>query len=306
MHVSAVTQVVRGCLVAALAAFALVAFTPSGADAASAGAACRRSFTNGTDQAITNQAAILSEINVPKEGLVVADVDVEVNINHTGPEDLEIFLRSDNEDTGSLRITQLFKREGATVGDNLRGTIFDDEAPISIAWGNGPFTGRFTPTRPLAAHDGDIGGSYSLLINDTFPTDNGTLDNWSVVLTYASCDFDADGVEDHADQCLDLTARTATGCPPTSRAVTAQYKAGKFRGALSSPVAGCAAGREVTVFRNRPGPDRRVGAVITGADGSFRLARAKKRGRYYAVSLPAVVADAAECPAVQSRTFRIR
>jgi hypothetical protein len=61
----------------------------------------------------------------------------------------------------------------------------------------------------------------------------------------------------------------------------------------------------VTVFRKRSGPDRKVGAVTTRADGSFRLARAKKPGRYYAVSPLVAVTDRVECPAVKS-SFRVR
>lgn len=307
MRLTVLAHPLRLLLVLALAGATLVAAGTGAAEAATA--ACQRVFSNGVDQPIDDQTVARSTIDVPEDGLVVTDLDVVVNVQHTFPRDLEIFLRADGDLTGFRRIRQLFNHDGDPAGpdtaDNLLGTVFDDEAPISIAWADAPYTGRFTPTRPLAAFDGDSGGSYQLIVDDTGTGDSGTLDDWSVVVTYASCDLDADGVEDHRDQCRGLTAKTATGCPVTTRALTAKYRSGKFRGALSSPVAGCTAGRAVTVFKVRRGADARIGTATTRADGSFRLTRSRKPGRYYATAARVAVPDRAECPAVTSATFRI-
>jgi hypothetical protein len=62
----------------------------------------------------------------------------------------------------------------------------------------------------------------------------------------------------------------------------------------------------VSVFRVRHGADARVGTTTTRSDGSYRVTRAKKRGRYYATSPGVVVRGVAECPAVRSGTFRVR
>jgi subtilisin-like proprotein convertase family protein len=300
------TRVIRSLLVAALAAFGLVVVSAPTAGAATP--ACQRTFTSETkDVEIPDEGFVTSTIDVPEDGLVVADLDVTVTIHHPSPVDLEIALSSNDDVTGTrTEGGRLFNHEGDVVGANLLGTTLDDEAGAPIAWGDAPFTGRFIPTRPLAVYDGFTGGRYQLEVFDTLKDDTGTLNDWSVTLTYRSCDFDADGVEDHADQCRDLAARTATGCPVTNRAVTAKYKSGKFRGALSSPVAGCKAGRQVSVFQVRRGADARVGTATTRADGTYKLARVKKKGRYYATSPRSAVTGVAECSAVKSRTLRIR
>jgi hypothetical protein len=62
----------------------------------------------------------------------------------------------------------------------------------------------------------------------------------------------------------------------------------------------------VTIWKVRSGVDKRVGTATSRSDGLYKLARAKRAGRYYATSPRVVVTDVAECPAVQSTTFRIR
>jgi subtilisin-like proprotein convertase family protein len=308
-------SLLRVIVAAALAAFALVALPPTEADAA--GAPCQRTFSSdGIPVPIPDEGARFSTIDLPDDGLVVSDLDVTVNLRHPRTADLELTLGS-IDDLGQERgTTRLFNHEDGGLPENqfvpaaveggLIGTVFDDAAVTPISWGGSPFNGRFVPSKPLGLRSGVTGGKFELVVFDDAVNNSGTLDSWSLVVTYKSCDLDSDGVEDHADQCLDLTARTATGCPVTSRSMSARVKAGKFRGALSSPVAGCKAGRPVSVFRVRAGADARVGTATTRSDGSWRLGRAKKKGRYYASSPRVVVPDAAECPAVTSRAFRIR
>ena len=307
MRVTIVTRGLRALLVAVLAAFALVVYTPSGAGAETTTAPCQRTISSGAvDVPIPDESFAASVIDVPEDGLVVSDLDVRVDVHHTDPRDLDINLISFTDDAKIRVSNTLFHQDGGTNIDNILGVVFDDDASTPISWADAPYTGRFRPTRPLAVHDGASGGRFQLLVTDEVPQDSGTLNDWSLIVTYRSCDFDGDRLEDHVDRCRDLTASTATGCPVTSRAVTAKYGHGKFRGALSSPVAGCEAGRAVSVFKVRRGADARVGIALTRADGSWRLAKAKKRGRYYATSVRVAVPDRAECPAVQSRTFRIR
>jgi subtilisin-like proprotein convertase family protein len=305
MNPISLTNVLRLVLVAALAGFALVTVAPGPTSAA--GVPCQRTFTSvDRDLPIDDPGAVTSLIDVPEDGLVVADVDVVVDIHHTRPSDLTIQLLSFTDERVVRAANRLFHQDGGTFDDDLLGTVFDDGATTAISWANAPFTGRFQPSRPLDVHRGFTGGHYRLQVDDVIGLDRGTLNGWSLIITYQSCDLDADGVEDHADQCLDLAARAATGCPVTSRALTARFKAGTLRGALSSPVADCEAGRSVSLFRVRSGADAKVGTATTRADGSYRLGRAKKRGRYYAMSPRVAVPDRAECPAVRSAGFRIR
>jgi subtilisin-like proprotein convertase family protein len=275
--------------------------------AAAAGVPCQRTYSSGNINLPTQDiATVISEINVPEDGLVVSDVDISIDVQHTWDPDLiiQVISRTDaNVSRGE--VSRLFNRDGPG-GGNLTGTTFDDDAATPISWGTPPFTGRFKPSLPLAPLNGFTGGKYELYVTDTAAEDSGQLLDWSVTLRYRNCDFDSDGVEDHVDQCPDVAAHTATGCPLTSRSVSATYKNGKFRGALSSPVAGCASGRAVTIWKMRRGPDRNIGTAMTGADGTYKLRRAKHAGKYYATSPQVVVAGVAECPAAQSPMFRIR
>jgi subtilisin-like proprotein convertase family protein len=229
----------------ALAVAGLIAITPSPATAA--GVPCRQTFSNLTDIAIPDESFAQSTIDVPENGLVITDVNVALDIDHTFTSDLVIYVDSYTDGSVFRGTSRLFNRDGGAA-DNLHGTVFDDSATTPISWGDPPFTGTFKPSRPLAALNGFTGGFFRLTAVDENASDTGTLRNWSATVTYRTCDLDSDGVEDHADKCLGISAHTATGCPLTTRAVTAKYKHGKFRGALSSPVAGCKSHRSVTIW----------------------------------------------------------
>jgi subtilisin-like proprotein convertase family protein len=292
----------------ALIAAALVAVSPGRATAATP---CTRTFSSGTinepiDTQVGDLFGVLSDIDVPEDGAVVTDVDVAVDIRHSTPSDLTILLVSDSPTLTHREVATLFVRQDpGGAGDDLRGTVFDDAADKSITTATAPFTGRFAPVEPLSRMNEYTGGSYRLSVRDV-TRGGGTLVSWTLTLTFRDCDADEDGVLLSGDSCPRMWAPTGSGCPSAARAVTAKSLHGKLRGALSSPVAGCKAGRAVSIFRVRPGADRRVGTATTRADGSWRLARAKKKGRYYATSPRVVVPDAAECPAVKSRAFRVR
>jgi len=307
MRVQSGKLVLRLVVVTALAGAGLAVISPG--TAVAAGVPCQRTYVDDVDVAIPNLGSTSSpEIDIPGDaaGLVVSDIDVAVDITHPEDVDLELFLDSFTAGAVLRHYNRLVNRDGG-FGDNFTGTIFDDEAVKPISWGDAPFTGRFLPNRPLSVHDGDVGGFYRLVVQDDdgFAGTNGTLLDWSMTIRYRSCDFDGDGVEDHVDSCLGLAAHTATGCPLTTRTVTAKYKSGKFRGALSSPVAGCKAGRSVTIWQVRKGPDLKVGTRTTRPDGTYRLRHAKKRGTYYAKSPRVAVTGVAECPAVRSTTFKV-
>jgi len=294
-------------LAAALAALTVVAVPPGRAQAE--GVPCQRTLSSGqVDLPIPDDdlGGVASVIDVPDDGLVLSDVDVTVNIRHTAPSDLVLSLN----ETTDVRVLGTFSRIFSHIGTpgtgaDLRDTVFDDAAITPIDSARAPFTGRFAPSQPLAAHNGVTGGVFLLHAQDTVGRDVGALENWSVTLTYRTCDLDADGVEDHVDQCLGLAGVTASGCPTAARAVSSSYRHGKFRGTVSSPAPGCRMSRDVTVWEARPGPDRRLGTTRTRADGSWRLVRARKHGRFYATSARTVV-PGAECPAVRSATFRVR
>jgi len=109
----------------------------------------------------------------------VQDIDVTVNITHTMDKTLNISLISP---LGS--VVDLSSGNGGNNA-NYTGTIFDDEASVSIRMGNAPFTGRFKPEQPLSSFDNtNITGSWVLRVQDSIISHTGTLDNWCITLAY--------------------------------------------------------------------------------------------------------------------------
>jgi len=109
----------------------------------------------------------------------LVDVDVELRIDHTFDNDLEIALISPI----GTRVT-LVNREGGSE-DNFSATTFDDQAATPIGSGTAPFNGSFQPEEPLATLAGeDPNGVWSLEVTDHAVGDTGTLIGWNIRLTY--------------------------------------------------------------------------------------------------------------------------
>ena len=113
----------------------------------------------------------------------VSDLNVTVGqITHTFIGDLTIDLISPAGTT-----VRLFNRTGGS-GDNLTGTVFDDEAATAISDGAAPFTGSFRPAQPLSAFDGEpLHGTWKLRVADNALEDTGTLSAWSTTRTVLEC-----------------------------------------------------------------------------------------------------------------------
>ena len=122
-------------------------------------------------------------INVPDNKTVV-NVKLTVNITHPFDGDLTLTLIP----PVGAPITLAAKRGGS--GDNFVATVFDDAAVAAIAVGTAPFTGSFRPESPLSALNGiNAAGDWKLMAVDSAGVDAGTIDNWTLSLTYpaAAC-----------------------------------------------------------------------------------------------------------------------
>ena len=110
---------------------------------------------------------------------VVEDIEVTVNITHTYDGELRLMLIGPDDTT-----VVLSDRRGGS-GNNFVETIFDDEATTPISAGDPPFTGSFIPDQPLSAFDGmPSAGTWRLRVVDEGNGDTGSLDSWSLTLTY--------------------------------------------------------------------------------------------------------------------------
>lgn len=298
--------------------------------AAAAGVACQVTYTDQADHEITAGAADDSIAVQVGESGSLTDVDVQVGVSHpdVGEVSLTVF-RSGHAIT-------LVDGVGGS-GDDFVDTVFDDEADRSISAGTAPFEGRYRPLDVLGVLDGSSPqGEWRMLAKDR-STGPGTLVYWRIVLTLASCDLDGDDVEDHADNCLDLAnaqqtdtdadgagdpcdedddndarpdatdscdrlaAASASGCPVVRRTVTLKHADGRLQGRIASTLTACERSRPVTVWKVRPGPDKKIGTDRSDRAGEFTLPGTRRAGRYYAATPRLVVTNRGQCDATRSR-----
>ncbi|MEJ5165507.1 MAG: S8 family serine peptidase [Thermoanaerobaculia bacterium] len=130
-------------------------------------------------KAINDNSTVTSTITI-SENRTIIDVNVTItNITHTYDGDLDIYLISP---TGTR--VELSTDNGSS-GDNYVNTVFDDEASTPITSGTAPFTGSFKPEGLLSALDGESAqGTWTLEVSDDAGGDTGTLNGWSITITY--------------------------------------------------------------------------------------------------------------------------
>ena len=143
----------------------------------------------------------------------ILDLDVTINVTHSFMSDLKISLEHN-------AVTVVLSDSNGGGGSGYVDTVFDDEAADPVSTGSAPFTGSFQPEEPLATFDGmDTAGTWTLIVEDLFTGDIGTLHDWSLDFqiqgavindcqpngTPDSCepDFDTDGLPDECDTCTD-------------------------------------------------------------------------------------------------------
>ncbi|MCX6600359.1 MAG: proprotein convertase P-domain-containing protein [bacterium] len=110
------------------------------------------------------------------EDVVISDLDVTVNVDHTWMGDLDLYLVSP-QDT----VVHLAPRG---TGDSLNGYVdcrFDDEAALSITQGFYPFTGRYRPVGSLSVLDRNTtAGTWLLRAVDRAPGDSGNIRDFTL------------------------------------------------------------------------------------------------------------------------------
>ena len=77
-------------------------------------------------------------------------------------------------------------RFATALGGNYQpfvGTILDDEGPLAIQEGVGPYSGRFVPVEPLSTFDDtNVRGSWRLEVRDTATGNVGVLHSWRLLV----------------------------------------------------------------------------------------------------------------------------
>lgn len=131
-----------------------------------------------TPMDIVDNGTMTDTISIEDEG-VILDVNVMLDITHTYVGDLVISLKGSNEEVAALTIAN------GGGGDDFDHTIFDDEASQSIINGSAPFQGSYQPQQPLSVfNESDMQGEWVLTVTDNYSSDDGTLDDWCLILQY--------------------------------------------------------------------------------------------------------------------------
>lgn len=121
----------------------------------------------------TPGATVAKTLNVPITG-TISDVNVTLSGTHTYYWDLVIALQHPD---GTQ--TALFNRNcnQVTTGFNV---LFNDGAASTIVCAAN-LTGTFKPNQALSAYNGKaMNGTWTLLANDNYNGDTGTINNWTV------------------------------------------------------------------------------------------------------------------------------
>lgn len=112
-------------------------------------------------------------------GIIDTDFGLEsvcLNIMHSYDADLIIKLMAPDGTTATL-----CSGVGGD-GDDFTNTCFNENADITIAAGYPPFTGEFQPTGDLGTINNgqDPNGTWTLIVQDPYEYDEGTLIDWSL------------------------------------------------------------------------------------------------------------------------------
>ncbi len=146
-------------------------------------------------------ATYTAVINIADD-LPIDDVNVTINIEHTWISDLFITLQSPYG-----TVVDLTLGNGGS-GDNYTDTVFDDDGGTSITGGTPPFTGTFQPEGNLSDFTGEsTTGDWTLTVTDTATGDGGAINLFELELCVVgefAQDTDGDGVNDLADNCVDI------------------------------------------------------------------------------------------------------
>jgi hypothetical protein len=154
-----------------------------------------------------------------------------------------------------------------------------------------------------------------MTVHFTLERPKGTvLSSWTMIasscdsdrLLYNAADLDQDTVADGSDGCMSLAAATASGCPLRDRTLTLKARSGPRRVVGRLYAAGhpaLYAGRKVTIWKARPGPDRKVATRTTNSLGTFKARL--PRGRYYATTPGLIDPTAGEATADRSTRARV-
>ncbi|MCY2986976.1 MAG: proprotein convertase P-domain-containing protein, partial [Planctomycetota bacterium] len=201
----------------------------------------------------------------------LADLDVNLDLTHSTPGNLIVYLASPS----GTRV-ELFGDLPAN-GADLRHTTLDDQAPVFLVDATAPYTGRFCPQGSLSAFAGENpNGLWTLEMINLDPAHPGTLNGWSLSLTpSSSVQLSVLGNDGHGG--FAATAAVSLGSP-----VTAMLAFDIDGDGLPDLALADQAGQQVRVLRNRGGGDWASPASYPLGTAAMALASADLNGDGFA------------------------
>jgi len=148
------------------------------------GGDCNVPLADSPSPGVSGLTEVTIDINAP---FFIADIDVQIDITHTWITDLQIFLEGPS---GQRICLNRYDSDDIFNETNYIGTIFDDEASVSIEDAEPPFTGHFRPVDDNHLSDfdnGPVAGTWQLEIFDLYMSDTGTLDAFQLFVTVPEC-----------------------------------------------------------------------------------------------------------------------
>jgi Laminin B (Domain IV) len=183
---------------------------------------------------------------------------------------------------------------GGTLTFDLRSNVAGDpnDVPVNVTFGSGnpAFSSRAQPLN-FDQLPGSEWTTYTVPL-----VYNAWCANVSPYTCFANAgqlkDFLAQGHQlqifadyyNGTNQITDLDNVAVNPPAKTKSKLTLAYQKSRkrFVGKLSSSKAPCVAGRTVTVFKKKKGPDHKLGKAVSKDNGSFKLAKKADPGSYFA------------------------
>lgn len=153
--------------------------------------------SNVTPVVIPDNTTVTSTINVSGLPTFITDINSTTFIQHTFPGDIDMTLQSP-----AGTVVTLTTDNGSNTANAFNGTFWDDNAnpggQVPYVNNNGLVTDQLyavgvvaTPLVPEEALGAFIGedpnGTWTLTISDDAGGDTGSLDMWSLIITYGNC-----------------------------------------------------------------------------------------------------------------------
>lgn len=148
----------------------------------------------------------IRDVNTPGEeydliltdNKLIEDLEVMVSLSHGRLSDLTIALRA--PDMTEVILSDQNGGEGTAYTD----TVFDDDTNVAITDAFPPYTGYFKPEESLDIFHGYLAtGEWTLRIEDSVSGEEGTLEEWGLVLTYPQITYHLWDMPTAAEAALD-------------------------------------------------------------------------------------------------------